>query len=111
MAKSVTLLFKGDVDEATIFDRLYESDSGFMPDDDQPLNSDVGIALAIAGLVVSTSQLALQIWQIWSAAKISGKPLAVTVVTKSGDRVELPLESKESVENALLAAEAENPKS
>ena len=112
MPQRVTLLFRGEVDEATVFERLYESESGFNPDDDQPLNSNVAVAVAVAGLVVSTAQLAIQIWRLWSEAKNAGKPLAVTVVAKSGAATEIPTDSKEAVEKALeSAAAADRPKS
>ncbi len=112
MAKNITLLFGGDIDEATVYERLFENDSGFKAADPQPLHSDAAVAVAVAGLVVSTAQLGIQIWRLYSEAKNAGKPLLVTVVANAGERTILPADSKEAVEKALETAMAvEKPKS
>jgi hypothetical protein len=101
MSQSLSLLFCGNIDESVVFERLYEPDSGFKPDEEQPLNSDVGVAVAIAGLVVSTAQLAIQLWRLWSEAKNAGKPISVSIVSRTGARIELPTDSKLTMERTL----------
>jgi hypothetical protein len=100
------LLFGGNIDEAAVYERLYDAGSGFKPADQQPLHSDVAVAVAVAGLVVSTAQLGIQIWRLYSEAKNAGKPLLVTVVGPTGAKTSMPADSQEAVEKALQAATA-----
>ncbi len=112
MAQCVTLLFDGDIDETTVYERLYDNKSGFKPADQQPLHSDAAVAVAITGLVVSTAQLGIQIWRLCSEAKNAGKPLLVTVLANAGEKTELPADNKDGLVKALeMAVTVEKPKS
>lgn len=109
MAQNVTLLFSGSITEGTVYNRLYSQDSGFQPADNQPLNSDAAVAVAIAGLVVSSAQLAIQIWQLYSEAKNAGKPINVTIISAAGEKTAVPSDNEKAVNEALETATTNTP--
>lgn len=106
MAQHVSLLFGGEITESTVFDALYQGDSGFKAADHQPLNSNVAIAVAIVGVVVSSAQLGIQLWRLYSEAKNAGKPINVTLVSATGEQIPIPFENRDTVEKALQTATA-----
>jgi hypothetical protein len=82
--KLMTLHFEG-FEEKEVIEMLHGPNSGFEINPRAPLRWDLGVSIAIAGLVLNSAQLAVGIYQLLLAKKSQNPGMKATVTIERPD--------------------------